>query len=207
MIQHFDEAARDWDSEPRRVALAKDIGDGILEGLKLNPSMSLLEVGAGTGLVALRVLPHVKSILAIDTSKPMLDVIKEKCQQSDVKDIETLVWNLEEAPLAHRKFDAVISAMTFHHIKNIHAVLDHVRAVLPPGGQLAVADLDWEDGSFHDADVPIHHTGFKRDAMQAMLQETGFVNMQFTTPHTIVKNKNGVEKAYPVFLVCAKLGE
>ena len=53
-----------------------------------------------------------------------------------------------------------------HHIEDTAAALrGDLGALLRPGGRLALADLDTEDGSFHDPDAEgIHHLGFDRDA-------------------------------------------
>ena len=42
---HFDEAAKDWDHEPRRVALMKAIGEAILREVQPSSDMDMLDYG------------------------------------------------------------------------------------------------------------------------------------------------------------------
>lgn len=47
------------------------------------------------------------------------------------------------------RFDGIISAMALHHIKDTQHLLRTFTSHLHPGGFIALADLDREDGSFH----------------------------------------------------------
>ena len=78
-------------------------------------------------------------------------------------------------------------------------------AWLRPGGYLALADLDVEDGSFHPDLRDVHHLGIERGWLIAELRELGFAEVSATTAHVIARpDACGNLKRYPVFLVCAK---
>ncbi|HMV67737.1 MAG TPA: methyltransferase domain-containing protein, partial [Myxococcota bacterium] len=103
------------------------------------------------------------------------------------------------APLAER-FDLIVSAMAMHHVEDTAALLRSLRAHLAPGGQIALADLDAEDGSFHPPGVEgVFHAGFERAALGAAIEAAGFSAPRFTT--ACVVHRDGRE--YPVFLVTA----
>jgi hypothetical protein len=73
--------------------------------------------------------------------------------------------------------------------------------LLAPGGRIALADLDAEDGSFHDADAEgIHHLGFPRDRVAGFARMAGFVEVAFSTATEIEKNG----RRYPLFLLTAR---
>jgi 2-polyprenyl-3-methyl-5-hydroxy-6-metoxy-1,4-benzoquinol methylase len=65
---HFDEAAANWDAEPRRVELAKAVGNAILQHARPTCGMDVLDYGCGTGLLGLFLLPHVRSVTGADSS-------------------------------------------------------------------------------------------------------------------------------------------
>ena len=91
---HFDEAARDWDNEPRRVALMRAIGEAILREAKPTSDMDVLDYGCGTGLIGLFLLPHVHSVTGADNSPGMLKVLREKIAPANWRRWKRFNWIL-----------------------------------------------------------------------------------------------------------------
>ena len=76
-------------------------------------------------------------------------------------------------------FDLAVSLLVLHHIADTGAALSAVRRLLRPGGRIALADLDVEDGSFHDADAEgIHHQGFERTRLIELTRAAGFTDVR-----------------------------
>ena len=88
--------------------------------------------------------------------------------------------------------------MTLHHVADVEALLRKFFSLLAPGGCLALADLDAEDGTFHATREGIHHFGFDREAFAAQLATAGFVDVQFDTAARVAKARD-----YSVFLATA----
>jgi protein-L-isoaspartate O-methyltransferase len=63
----FDLNAADWDSNPGRAALTMAVSNCMREALPLDPSMRVMDYGAGTGIVALQMSPVVGEVVAVDT--------------------------------------------------------------------------------------------------------------------------------------------
>jgi hypothetical protein len=64
-----------------------------------------------------------------------------------------------------------------------------------------------EPGIFHtsEAATSVHHHGLDRAEMKAQLGRVGLKDARDVTAHTIRKPvENGVERAFPVFLVMAR---
>ncbi len=73
--------------------------------------------------------------------------------------------------------------------------------LLRPGGRIALADLDTEDGSFHAADAEgIHHHGFDREGLADLVRAAGFTDVGFRTA-TEVEHES---RRFPVFLLLAR---
>ena len=71
---------------------------------------------------------------------------------------------------------------------------------LNPGGQVALADLDTEEGDFHPPDTEgVYHAGFDRDALAGLLLDVGFVAPRFVDAASV--DRDG--KRYPIFLAHA----
>jgi len=63
--------------------------------------------------------------------------------------------------------------MTLHHMKNINSLLKQFYSILLPSGQLAIADLEPDDGQFHINNDGVFHFGFDRKDLQRMFVEIG----------------------------------
>ena len=93
--------------------------------------------------------------------------------------------------------------MTLHHVADVPALFRQFARHLRPGGQVALADLDEEDGSFHETAVGIHHCGFSREQIKAWLEDSGFQEIHLETA-TVIRKEG---KDYPVFLATARRGD
>lgn len=69
------------------------------------------------------------------------------------------------------------------------------------GERVALADLDVEDGTFHDDATGVVHPGFERPAFAALLLAAGFVDVEVEMATITSK----AERAYPVFLATARV--
>ena len=198
MADLFQAKAADWDANDRRTRLAASIGASMLRHVPLRQDMSVLDFGAGTGLICAQLAPRVKRVVAVDISRAMLDKLESKAELEGK--VETLCRDIMEHPLDTR-FDLIASAMALHHVENTDRLLQSFGVHLNPAGMLALADLDLEDGSFHPADTEgVYHFGFDRDELRLTLQRHGFEQIEFFTAHTI----EGETRDYPVFLVTAR---
>jgi 2-polyprenyl-3-methyl-5-hydroxy-6-metoxy-1,4-benzoquinol methylase len=200
--EHFDQAAASWDKKQHRVRLAHDIATAIAH-LPINQEMTAMDYGCGTGLVGLALAPKLKWLTGVDTSKGMLTIFAKKAAKLSENNVSTRLLDLALAP-SPEQFDLVICSMTLHHIEKVDKVLTEFFAALNPDGYLAVADLDEEDGSYHDQDAGEEHYGFDRRILKRKLADIGFRNIHFQTVHAIDKSVDGKQKSFPIFLVTAR---
>ncbi len=197
MSDHFDEKAKDWDADDMVRQLSLGTGSAILKNIALNDQMLVMDFGAGTGLISSQVAPRVNRIIAVDTSSTMLEQLVAKPELHGK--VEALCQDILEQPLDTR-FDLIMSAMAMHHVENTDRLIQRFAEHLKPGGMLALADLDKEDGSFHPENTAgVFHSGFDRKAFQALLEKHGFSDVHFVTAHTVKKQ----DRQYPVFLAIA----
>lgn len=201
---NFDEKARDWDSDPKKIERAHAVADAIRKAIRLSTSMDALEYGCGTGLLSFALQPDLGCITLADTSQGMLDVLNEKIARAGVTNMRPLQLDLAVDPLPAERYDLTYSLMTLHHIADVKNILTQFHSLLKPNGYLLVADLDQEDGSFHTDGATDVHLGFARDELQQMVESIGFGNVTFSTAYEIRKKINGEEKVFPVFLMSAQ---
>lgn len=197
MTDLFNEKAKDWDASEMRKALSSAIGSSILENVYFHDQMSVMDFGAGTGLISSQVAPMVKKIVAVDISEAMLNKLVSKPELHGK--VEVVCQDIVHKSIAE-KFDLIMSAMAMHHVKDTSKLIQRFSEHLRPRGIIALADLDKEDGSFHpEGTEGIFHLGFKRNELQIILEKYGFSQIRFFTAHTVFKEG----KNYPIFLVTA----
>ena len=201
MTSSFDARAQTWDDDPRRRQLAASVFAALAQAVPLRADMVALDYGAGTGLLALALAARVRRVLAVDSSAGMLAVLAEKARARRCANVETLHADFAQDPLPPGPFDLVASAMTLHHVADVAGLLRKFFALLAPGGRIALADLDAEDGSFHGANAAgVHHLGFDRAALARQLAAAGFADVRVTDAAR--NEKNG--RVYAVFLAAAR---
>jgi 2-polyprenyl-3-methyl-5-hydroxy-6-metoxy-1,4-benzoquinol methylase len=199
MTERFDKAAKDWDKSDMRTRLSNGIGGAILEHVSLDASMHLMDFGAGTGLLSSHIAPRVARISAVDISQGMLDELAAKPEFAGK--VLPFCQNIVHDPL-EADFDGIISAMAMHHVEDTDEILRVFYGHLKPGGFVALADLDKEDGTFHKhGNEGVFHFGFEREDLKRRLEMAGFEDVSFTTAYTFEKEEG---RTYPVFLVMAR---
>lgn len=72
---HFDTGAREWDQRPASQQLAA-VPPRLLAQVPFATTDRVLDFGAGTGLLATAIAPHVAHVTALDSSGPMLQVLR-----------------------------------------------------------------------------------------------------------------------------------
>ncbi|HMN24005.1 MAG TPA: class I SAM-dependent methyltransferase [Ignavibacteriaceae bacterium] len=131
----------------------------------------------------------------MDVSESMCNQLGEKIKDLACE-VEILQMDLTKTKL-ETKFDAIISSMTMHHIKDIQAMFNDFYNMLNDNGTIAISDLDIEDGTFHTENTGVFHFGFDRNEFQSKVITAGFKNVKIITA-SIDEKPHG---KYPVFLL------
>jgi len=193
----FKKKAQDWDN-PGRVTLANEIFQVFFQAVKMNSNCQILEIGAGTGLITLQAAEKAGAVIALDSSREMLDRLLEKIDRYNLHNIQVVLGVVEDLQI--KPVDLILSSMTFHHIENIEKTVSSLYALLKPGGEVAIADLAEEDGNFHEDLAEVYHYGFNSQELIKIFEKAGFQQIK-TKMITEIQRKNN--QKYPVFLLTA----
>jgi len=168
---------KSWDMNSRRVKNAKSIARLISKNINLTKDMTVMDLGAGTGLLSFFISPFVHKIVALDTSPSMLEEFISKSSE-----FASLTEAIHSDILSHNpssQYDLVISSMTIHHIEDIPALFSKLYSITTSNnGSIAIADLDSEDGTFHSEDTGVFHHGFNREKICDIAKSAGFTNVK-----------------------------
>ncbi len=196
----FDERAREWDT-PDRVERAGVVAAAVRAAVPLTEDMRAIEIGAGTGLLGLHFAGDLASLVLTDPSAGMLEVATEKIRRTGLSNVSVAPLELLRDPAPGGPFDLLLSLLVLHHVDDTAAAFRAMYGLLAPGGRIALADLDREDGTFHDADAEgIHHLGFERKLVAGLARAAGFLDLGLSTATEIEKDG----RTYPLFLLTAR---
>ena len=199
----FDKEAATWDEQPARVKLAEDVAHTIEQQVTLGPGMDVLDFGCGTGLLTLKFAPRVKSITGADSSQGMLDVLKAKASKQGRTNVVVELLSPSHGPSGLH--DVIVSNMTFHHVEHTDALLAQLFQCVKATGYLCVADLDLDQGEFHDDNTGVFHFGFDRAALRQSFAQAGFSEVKDVTAAEVVKKtRKGDPRKFTVFLMIGK---
>jgi ubiquinone/menaquinone biosynthesis C-methylase UbiE len=107
------------------------------------PGDSVLDVGAGTGTLAIMVAREVPTahVTGLDADPEILEIARRKAATAHVE-VDFVEGFSTELPFPDSHFDVVLSSLFFHHLEREvkTRTLSELYRVLAPGGRLHVAD-------------------------------------------------------------------
>jgi len=198
----FNKEAASWDENPVRVKLAKDIVQAVAKQVILTPFMDVLDFGCGTGILTIQLQPFVRSIAGVDSSQGMLDMFRKKISTLNLNNVTAEFADLDKGDILTGNYDLVLSNMTLHHIKELTPLFDQFHKITAPAGYLCIADLDLDNGKFHDDNTGVFHFGFDRENLRNIFAEAGFEKVWDMDAAEVVKpGIDGEMRSFTVFLM------
>jgi len=144
------------------------------------PGESVLDVGCGTGTLAIAIKPRVGEggVHGIDASPVMIEVAKEKAAKAGAE-IDFQVALIEAVPFPDATFELVTSSLMLHHLPDDlkRRGLAEIRRVLKPDGRFLAMDFAAHGHSFlgHLLSIFGHSRGESMvGKLTPMLKEAGF---------------------------------
>lgn len=138
----WDERVDAWEEVAASDAFLA-IRDRILELANPQCRDCVVDLGAGTGLLALTLAPRVDKVVAVDISEPMLKQLEGAASAEGINNVETVVADLRRLPLEDESATLVVSNYAFHHLQDTgkELALAEARRILRPGGRLVICDM------------------------------------------------------------------
>ncbi|MBU3102009.1 MULTISPECIES: class I SAM-dependent methyltransferase [Clostridium] len=97
---------------------------------------TVLDVGCGSGILALELSKHYKDVIGIDISEQMLSIANLKRKKENIQYI-----NMDANKLNfNNKFDFIVSRTTFHHLSDVPTILNKIKALLNKNGRFVILD-------------------------------------------------------------------
>ncbi len=145
---------------------------------RLAPGESVLDVGCGTGSLAIAAQQHVGPsgrVQGVDASVEMIARARKKAAKAGVP-VAFTHGVVEALPFTDAQFDVVLSTLMVHHLpRDIRAACAReMRRVVKPGGRVLVVDFGPTPGQRKGLIAHFHrHGGLDPREISALLTEAG----------------------------------
>ena len=158
----------------------------LVEAAALTGNERVLDVATGGGHTAFALAPHAKQVVALDLTRPMLEVAQQEARARHLSNISYLEGNAQALPCEDSSFDVVACRHAPHHFPNVQQAVREWARVLKPGGRLVLADSTSPeepeaDALLHEIETlrdPSHVRNYRISEWTALLNEAGFTIQQ-----------------------------
>ncbi len=136
----------DWLDRPERETeehLAQ-----LVDVLKLTPGMVVADIGAGSGVISIKMADKVKptgTILAVDIQEEMLSVLAKRCKQLKITNVKPIRGTEKSPNLKPGSVDLAIMVDVYNEFRYPYEMLLAISKSLKPGGRVAFVEYRKED--------------------------------------------------------------
>ena len=137
-VDSYDRRASDF--EELTVRFSSRLAARMLQLASVRSTDSLLDVGTGTGLVAIMAAEQCDRVVAIDHSAGMLAEARASADRAGLAGrISFDAMDAEALDLGSGNFDAILSLFVVRHLPNPVAAIREMQRVLKPGGRVVIS--------------------------------------------------------------------
>lgn len=124
------------------LGLDKIIAAVVGETVALHPGLAV-DIGAGTGAIAIPIASSCGRVVAVDVSQAMLDRLSERAAAEGVTNLETVAAPAERLELDAGSVDVVVSNYALHHLLDAdkERFVHQAAGWLRPGGWIVIGDM------------------------------------------------------------------
>src|SRR3954462_682635 len=138
----------------------------------IDPSLVVGDLGCGTGQLTETVAPYVKQVIAVDSSRDMLDAARARVRSAQNVDLRQ--GDVENLPVGPGELDAAMMSLVLHHSPAPGKALTEVARVLRPGGRVLVVDMLPHDREEYQQHMGHVWLGFSEKQISRFLGGAGF---------------------------------
>lgn len=160
----------------------------LLAGLRLQTGMNVLDFAAGSCWLSRILIQLGCQVTSCDASTKALDIGRELFRQyppimpNPVEPV-FLPFNGEHVDLPDNSVDRVVVNDAFHHVPNVHTVLQEFYRVLKPNGMVGMSEpgrhhSQTELSQFEMRTFNVIENDFVLEDIWAMAQQAGFVDIE-----------------------------
>lgn len=167
MQNYFSRAATGWDQVRADLIGARTDLLALLD--LLDSTLTVGDLGCGTGQLSEALAPVVRKVIAIDESGAMLTAARKRLSAFENVDVRT--GSVESLPLEDRELDVALLFMVLHFVVEPQRALADVRRTLAPGGRALVLDLTSHEREEYSVQMGHVWQGFSEEQLRGWVSE------------------------------------
>ncbi|OFW34892.1 MAG: hypothetical protein A3F70_15900 [Acidobacteria bacterium RIFCSPLOWO2_12_FULL_67_14] len=145
----------------------------------IDPSLTVGDLGCGTGRLSETVAPHVHRVIAVDASADMLEAARRRL--GELTNVDMRQGDLEALPVQPGELDAAMLSLVLHYSPDPARALAEVARVLQPGGRVLIVDMLPHDRDEYQQQMGHVWLGFSEKQISRFLTGAGFGNVRVRT--------------------------
>ena len=138
----------------------------------IDPTLTVGDLGCGTGQVSELIAPHVAKVVAVDGSNDMVQSARKRLKGLHQVDVRR--GDMEALPIDDAQLDVVITALVLHHVPEPARALAEMHRVLKPGGRVMLVDMLPHDRVEYQQQMGHVWLGFSEKTIKTYLDAAGF---------------------------------
>ena len=142
----------------------------------IDPSLTVGDLGCGTGQLAETVAPHVHRVIAVDASADMLTAARARLGK--LSNVDLRQGDLEALPIPAGELDAAVMSLVLHYSPDPARALAEVARVLQPGGRVLIVDMLPHERGEYQQQMGHVWLGFSDKQTTRFLTAAGFGNVR-----------------------------
>jgi len=142
----------------------------------IDPSLTVGDLGCGTGQLAETVAPHVHRVIAVDASDDMLTAARARLGK--LSNVDLRQGDLEALPIPAGELDAAVMSLVLHYSPDPARALAEVARVLQPGGRVLIVDMLPHEHGEYQQQMGHVWLGFSDRQTTRFLTAAGFGNVR-----------------------------
>ena len=144
----------------------------------IDPTLTVGDLGCGTGQVSELVAPHVSKVVAVDGSTDMVQAARKRLK--GLHQVEVRRGDMEALPIDDEMLDVAIVALVLHHVPEPARALVEINRVLKCGGRVMIVDMLPHDRVEYQQNMGHVWLGFSEKTMKKYLEGAGFEKASIT---------------------------
>ena len=152
-----------------------DNRDKIVAACRIEPGMTVADVGCGTGLFT-RLLSTAAGeqgrVFAVDVAKNFVQHVEATCRESGRTNVTGVVCAHDDVSLPEASVDVAFLCDTYHHFEFPHRTMQSLARALKPNGRVVLVDFHRIPGK--SSEWILGHLRAGQDVFVAEIEQSGF---------------------------------